>query len=112
MIAESERNIFVGTLAEVGAYEHFRREIEIEISGEGEDLRLNFAGFDAERYAPLSRAPITFLLFRNGDSNQSEPPPLYADGEPLRFQSDNNAYIGTIDLKRKITVLISTLCEE
>lgn len=110
MIIEADRTIFVGTFAEVAAYEHIRRDLEIEMSVVEDGLRLDFRGFDVERYASLPRAPITFLLFRN-DDDQSEPLTLLAGGEPLCFDSEKNAYVRTVDLKRSNTVHISAAWE-
>jgi len=95
--------VYVGTMAEVGAYEYLRREVGIETRVENGRLELIITGFKPEYYKEFASLPLTLVLpAKNVSPNMK----IYFGNQPIRYDAQIHGFIGTIDLAKQTVVKV------
>ncbi len=90
-------SLWVGTLAEVGAYEYLKEELKVNYTVDNSYLNINLAGYDSFKYRDLNKLPISIEVKLKG-SNSLDLSKI--KGSTIIYRKKNNDYIVSFDLKK------------
>jgi peptidoglycan/xylan/chitin deacetylase (PgdA/CDA1 family) len=96
LIKNSDKKFWVGTMAEIGAYEYLKEELSFSSSFSDNVVEISIDGFDSERYSKIPKLPFTIELKLNKEYklNKLEDLPYLVSYDIL-----NNKYLVTFDVK-------------
>lgn len=103
-ISAYDDSIWVGTLAEIAAYEYLKEELNIKHSLAEENLTITITGYDNFKYDKIPSLPISIQL------KLAKGIRLLNDnivGISIDFRQIHNDYIITFDVKQMQTIVLS-----
>ena len=103
-ISAYDDSIWVGTLAEIAAYEYLKEELNIKHSLDEERLTITITGYDNYKYDKIQSLPISIQL------KLAKGIRLLNDnivGISIDFRQIHNDYIITFDVKQMQTIVLS-----